>query len=376
MNDPIGLYVHIPFCQKKCHYCDFLTFEKQEGMMDKYIAYLCREIEGHKTAGYLLDSLYFGGGTPSYLSADQFARIMTAITGSMALTPDCEITIEMNPESVTQEKIATYLSRGVNRFSMGVQSFDNQVLRLMGRLHDKATVLAKMALLREMGCDNVSLDLMFANPKQDFTVLKDDVEQALALAPDHLSCYSLMIKDHTPFQRWVKTGQIKLYDDELEREMYHYLQERFAEAGFHQYEISSFAQLGKESRHNQKYWHLEAYLGVGLGAASYMKGARMTNYRRFDQYYQAIDQGTFPILLTENLSMEDREKEYIMLNLRLLNGFDIAEINQRFQIDFEDKYQVALAKHQKLGVIQVVDGKVAFTPLGLDVGNQFYLDIL
>lgn len=376
MGETIGLYVHIPFCEKKCHYCDFLTFAQQEGKIDTYVEYLIKEMALYNNEDYHVDSLYFGGGTPSYLSSKLMRKIMAAIREYFTILDHCEVSIEMNPESVNAEKLQTYLDCGFNRFTMGVQSFHDPTLKMMGRLHNKQTVLDKVGLCRKMGIDNLGIDLMFANPKQDMEALKEDVRMALTLDVDHISYYSLMIKPNTPYARWVKTKQITLFDDDLERQMYHYIQECLVNAGYHQYEISNFSRGMSQSIHNKKYWRLENYLGIGLGASSNMDNLRFSNVRRFDQYFDKIDAGQRPILIDEKLTKEDREKEFIMLNLRLLRGFDIEEVNEKFGIDFLSKYQEAIQKHLHYKTVQLKDGRFMFTNYGLDVGNQFYLDIL
>ena len=372
----MGLYIHIPFCQKKCHYCNFLTFTDQANEVDPYIDYLIREMAFYQEQNYLIDTIYFGGGTPSYLSADQMVRVMEGVYRYFEVSQRAEISIEMNPESVTSRRLDSYLECGFNRFSMGVQSFNDEVLKMMGRLHDRATVFEKIELMKNKGIDRLGIDLMFANPKQTWEILEDDLNQALTLPLTHLSIYSLMIKDDTPLKRWVLTGQVKLPSEELERTMYHYIQERLKAAGFEQYEISNFARPGYESRHNKKYWRLDNYLGLGLGASSNVDLIRYDNERSFSAYYQKIDQGLPPVMSQEVMTLEDREKEYIMLNMRLLKGFSIPEINQRFGIDFLTKYQKAIEKHLNTGIIQLSEDRIAFTELGLDIGNQFYLDIL
>ena len=377
MKNTIGLYLHIPFCEKKCHYCDFLTFANYDDRIDDYVDYLTKEMALYRDEHYQLDTIYFGGGTPSYLSLPLMRQIIQGIYQNFEVLPDCEIAIEMNPESVTEEKITGYLDLGFNRFSMGVQSFDDNVLKVMGRLHHAKDVQEKVAILRDHQIDNFSLDMMFNNPNQSFEVLKEDVSALLELNPPHISYYSLMIKDKTPFARWHHTGKIQLSDDDEERDMYHYIQQTLKQSGYEQYEISNFAKAPHyQSRHNKKYWQLKDYLGIGLGAASNIGLRRFSNSRRFDQYFQMIDQGQRPIVYMEAMDMEAREKEYIMLNLRLRQGFDIREINRIYQIDFCQKYQDALMKHQRYGVIEIEDDWIRFTDYGYDIGNQFYLDIL
>lgn len=376
MNKTTGIYLHIPFCQQKCHYCNFLTFQNAEDKIERYVHYLMKEIQlaGDKNA--LVDTIYFGGGTPSYLTSDQMTSIMQSLRANFNIDPQCEITVEMNPESITAEKVKAYQATGINRFSVGVQSFNPQVLKTMGRLHNRQTALDKFALLKQLNCQNISLDLMFANPGQNMEVLQADLEHALALGTQHLSIYSLMIKEHTTFYRWYKKGRIVMVDDELERAMYHMIQDRMLEAGYNQYEISNFAQPGYECRHNQKYWHLDNYLGLGLGASGNIDLLRYTNASKFEDYFASLDRQELPRQELERLTMEDREKEYLMLNLRLLRGVDLQEMNDRFGIDCLIKYQQAIDKHLKLGVVQVEEGRLFFTRFGLDVGNQFYLDII
>lgn len=375
-NNTVGLYLHIPFCQKKCHYCDFLTFVNRDDTIHEYVNYLIKEIQLYKDHDYSVDTIYFGGGTPSHIDADYIAEIMQAIDQNFNILPECEISIEMNPESVSREKLTAYVTAGLNRFSMGVQSFDDQVLKLMGRLHNRQSVLEKIDLMAELEVGKFGIDLMFANPRQSLEVLKEDLAIAARLPVNHISYYSLMIKDNTPFHRWIQTGQIKLVDDETERYMYHLIQEKLTANGFHQYEISNFAKIGAESRHNKKYWTLEDYIGLGLGASSNIGLERSVNQPSFTKYFDMIDKGKLPVQSSEKLSGEEREKEYIMLHLRLLQGFDIDEINQRFKINFIEKYRDAIEKHLNYQTVGLKDNRFYFTPRGLDIGNQFYLDIL
>lgn len=375
-NNTVGLYLHIPFCQKKCHYCDFLTFVNRDDTIHEYVNYLIKEIQLYKDHDYSVDTIYIGGGTPSHIDADYIAEIMQAIDQNFNILPECEISIEMNPESVSREKLTAYVTAGLNRFSMGVQSFDDQVLKMMGRLHNRQSVLEKIDLMAELEVGKFGIDLMFANPRQSLEVLKEDLAIAARLPINHISYYSLMIKDNTPFHRWIQTGQIKLVDDETERYMYHLIQEKLTAHGFHQYEISNFAKIGAESRHNKKYWTLEDYIGLGLGASSNIGLERSVNQPSFTKYFDMIDKGKLPVQSSEKLSGEEREKEYIMLHLRLLQGFDIDEINQRFKINFIEKYQDAIEKHLNYQTVGLKDNRFYFTPRGLDIGNQFYLDIL
>ncbi|MDO4604975.1 MAG: radical SAM family heme chaperone HemW [Helcococcus sp.] len=375
MKDKLGLYIHIPFCQKKCHYCDFLTFIGHDEIIEKYVEYLNKEIEIYKGLDYILDTIYIGGGTPSYLDENLMTGILDKVKKIFEIDENCEITIEMNPESVTEKKIQAYLDAGINRFSMGVQSFDNEVLRIMGRLHNKKTIIDKLEIMKKLGCKNISIDMMLANPKQDIEILKNDIEIVSNLDIQHISYYSLILKEHTHFEIWFNEGKIELYDPKEEREMYHLVSHTLRDKGFNQYEISSFSKSGFESVHNQKYWKLKNYLGVGMGASANMNLIRTTNTRNFDEYFDFIDKGKFPIVEREELDLDTREKEYIMLNLRMLKGFKISDINEKFNIDFMYKYEDLINKYIENGVIEISDNSVKFTEYGIDNGNMLFRDL-
>lgn len=375
MKEKLGLYIHIPFCQKKCHYCDFLTFIGHDEMIEKYVKYLNKEIEMYKGSDFILDTVYIGGGTPSYLDDNLMTSILDKVKETFEIDEKCEITIEMNPESVTEKKIQSYLDCGINRFSMGVQSFDDEVLRIMGRLHNRQTVIEKLEIMKKLGCQNISIDMMMANPKQDIEILKNDIEIASSLDIQHISYYSLILKEHTHFEIWFNEGKIELYDPKEEREMYHIVSHTLRDKGFNQYEISSFSKPGFESVHNQKYWNLKNYLGVGMGASANMNLIRTINTRSFDEYFEFIDNGEFPIVEREELDLDTREKEYLMLNLRMLKGFEIQDINQKFNIDFMDKYKDLVKKYSENGVLEISDNSVKFTDFGIDNGNMLFRDL-
>lgn len=371
----LGLYIHIPFCAKRCNYCAFLTFAENDQMIEGYVEHLIKEIALYQTDAYEVDTIYIGGGTPSHIPAEQMAKVLEAVKQYFLVSETCEVTIEMNPESVTLEKLAAYQAMGINRYSMGVQSFNDEVLAIMGRVHNRAKALDKIRLLHEASIDNFSIDLMFANPKQDVSVLTEDIETLLRMQVPHVSVYSLMFEPHTNFTKWLREGQISQVDDETDRQMYHLIQERLIADGLEQYEISNFARPGKACRHNLKYWRLEDYLGLGLGASSNIGLERFTNYQNFLTYYEAIDRGERPVETLETMPLEEREKEFIMLNTRLIQGFSIKEMNQRFGIDFLEKYQAPIAKHLATGLVEIQGDRFKFTAYGLDVGNQFYVDI-
>lgn len=374
-NTKIGLYIHIPFCEKKCHYCDFLTFTNKNEEIENYINYLLKEIDLYKNNEYFLDTIYIGGGTPSYISEKYIERVLNKIKSNFKISENAEITIEMNPESVSKKKIISYLKNGINRFSMGVQTFDNEVLKIMGRLHTKEKVLNEINLMKSLGCKNISIDLMLANPKQSMDILEKDLDIALNLDINHISYYSLILKEHTHFELWEKQGKIELWDPEEEREMYHKVTNKLKNNGFLQYEISSFSKPGFESIHNQKYWKLQDFIGIGMGASSNLGLKRYTNTRKFNIYYKMINNNKLPIAEIENLDLEIREKEFIILNLRMTRGFSINEINKRFNIDFLEKYKNLIDKYLNENILSIDNEYVHFTDKGIDNGNLFFIDL-
>lgn len=374
-NQPIGLYIHIPFCEKKCNYCNFLTFVNNDEQIEKYIKYLIKEINLYKGDNIHLDTIYVGGGTPSYLDEKYMIQIVDAIKKVFVLEDNLEFTIEMNPESVEVDKIKTYLQIGINRFSMGVQSFNNDVLNIMGRLHNRTSVFKKLALMREFGCKNISIDLMLANPKQDIEILREDLAIACKLDIDHISYYSLILKEQTYFDLWYRQGKIELFDPEEERKMYHEVVDTLVKNGFDHYEISSFAKKGLRGIHNAKYWTLNDFIGLGMGAAGNISRTRFENVRDFDSYYELLDKGQKPLLEKEELSIEDREKEYLMLNLRMMQGFDIDQMNKKFSIDFEEKYKDILEKNIGVGILKKEDNRIKFTDYGIDNGEVFFYEL-
>lgn len=374
-NKPIGLYIHIPFCEKKCNYCNFLTFVNNDEQIEKYVQYLIKEINLYKGENIHLDTIYIGGGTPSYLDEKYMVQIVDAIKKVFVLEDNLEFTIEMNPESVEVDKIKTYLQIGINRFSMGVQSFNNDVLNIMGRLHNRTSVFKKLALMRELGCKNISIDLMLANPKQDIEILREDLSIACKLDIDHISYYSLILKEQTYFDLWYRQGKIELFDPEEERKMYHEVVDTLVKNGFDHYEISSFAKKGLRGIHNAKYWTLNDFIGLGMGAAGNISRTRFENVRDFDSYYELLDKGQKPLLEREELSIEDREKEYLMLNLRMMQGFDIDQMNKKFLIDFEEKYKDILEKNINAGILKKEDNRIKFTDYGIDNGEVFFHEL-
>jgi oxygen-independent coproporphyrinogen-3 oxidase len=311
----LGIYIHIPFCRSKCAYCDFYSVPGKGEEMDAYGAALCSALEqaGEKAADYWVDTVYIGGGTPSWFGSERVLRVLEQVRRSFALTEDCEITMEANPDSVTLEGLTALRQGGVNRISLGVQSAEEGVLRTAGRPHSFAQAQRAVELARQAGLDNLSLDLIYGLPGQTMEGWKNTLEQVLKLHPEHLSCYGLKVEEGTPFQR---RNPMEFPDEDTQADEYLWVCQRLKEAGFAHYEISNFARPGQESRHNLKYWTLGEYLGFGPAAHSDFGGVRFGYARDLPAWLG----GKKPRSEEAVISPGERLQEYVMLGLRLSRG--------------------------------------------------------
>lgn len=380
MNEKAGLYVHIPFCEMRCHYCDFLTFAHVEEGIPAYLDALHREIASAKASPEMqaltFDSIFLGGGTPSLLSCDQLTALMRVIRDSLHISADAEISIECNPNTVTEEKARCMYALGINRISLAVQSFDDALLQRCGRNHSAEIAKRDFSLLREVGFDDISLDMILAIPTQTEDQLRNDVETALALKPDHISYYSLILEERTRFWLWYERGELELIPDDVERRYFHIAKDMMEEAGFRRYEISNFAKSGKESRHNLKYWNVEPYWGVGLGAASELHGERYANVRSVLAYREEVFVSPLSKEKREDRTDEDRVFEFIMLQTRKVEGFSLAEFQERFGFSFLERYDEVLRPYFQMEEAIMEDGRFLLTERGMDLQNQILTDLL
>ena len=372
----LGIYVHVPYCIRKCRYCDFVSFEKAPE--DAYFDKLAGDI---KSAGnaldnrsrYYVDSLFFGGGTPSLASPSQLEKVLDALRESFDIR-DAEATIEVNPETVTEEKAAGLKRLGFNRMSMGVQSLDDGVLAAMGRVHSADRARQAYRILREAGLENINLDLIFGAPGQDLGIWKDTLREVLDMRPEHISFYSLQLEEGTPLYRDYNAGKADLPSWEENRAMYHYAADALKAAGYHHYEISNAALAGFECRHNLKYWNMQPYLGFGTSAHSFIIGCRgEADYARGAA---APESGVFGLVPETEA---DLKGDFIFTKLRLIDGFDAAEYKDMFGTDFFADYALPLQELADDGMLELADkaagGRasdgaiVRFTQKGLDRTN-------
>ena len=362
----LGLYIHIPFCKAKCAYCDFYSLANSEEKMDAYMAALLRHLEevAPRAAGMQVDTVYFGGGTPSYLGAARLCRILQTVLRRYDVARDAEITLEANPDSAGDWKELRKLRRaGFNRLSLGVQSTDDALLRRIGRVHTYEQVQQAVMAARKAKFTNLSLDLIYGLPGQTMEDWQRTLADAVALGPEHLSCYGLKLEEGTPL--WQQRQTLTLPDDDAQADMYLYTVAALGEMGYEQYEISNFAKSGKESRHNLKYWRMEEYAGFGPGAHSDFGGVRYGYVRDIDSYIA----GRLVLSESETDSTLARDYEYVMLSLRTAAGIDRQTFEKRYRQRFQPM-ETLFEQYEKAGLASRTEGGWRLTPRGFLVSNS------
>lgn len=374
-----GVYVHIPFCRTKCTYCAFVSGDFDESLAARYMPALEAEIEttGDAAGRPQVDSVFFGGGTPSLLPAHELVRVLDAVRAAFDVSPDAEITVEMNPGTLTREKLDAYRSAGVNRASVGVQSFDDHELASIGRVHDANDARAAVALLREAGFDNLSLDLIAGLPLQRIETWRRNLASAIELAPDHLSLYLLELHPGTKLARDVEAGRIVRPDDDLAAAMYDEMIETLTAAGFTHYEISNFARIlpdgsDRRSRHNEKYWLDADYFGVGVSAHGYRGGRRRSNVRSIAAYAGAMEANGNATQDDIELDARDRAAEAAFLGLRRPVGIDLAGFEARYGINLMQSFAEGLDPLVEAGLLDESDGRLRLTRKGLLLSNEVF----
>ena len=397
-KEELSLYIHIPFCVRKCGYCDFLSAPADEKARDRYVQALLMEIEryqGTETADRKIKTLYIGGGTPSILSVDQLDRIIQKIKCIFNFCDDIEASMEMNPGTASKEKCRALYQMGINRLSIGLQSTNDKELKTLGRIHSYEDFLNTYAWCREAGFQKINVDLMAALPYQTVESYTTGLRKIIRLAPEHISAYSLILEEGTPFYQKYNSGCYPLPDEEQERLMYRETEQILAQAGYERYEISNYAKRGYACRHNLVYWQGGDYLGLGLGSSSYMDGVRFHNTTDFDTY---VNQGAH-VEDREELSMQAKMEEFMFLGLRVMAGVSGTEFEKRFGKTMEDVYGDVLRKHEEEGLLRIerkearkenrkeasaaepAKGKtnierVMLTTKGVDVSNYVFADFL
>ncbi len=371
----VGIYIHVPFCLSKCHYCDFCSTQRtDDDKKELYVKRLCDEIAffaekiGESGSIPVADTVYFGGGTPSLLSPEQFEHILRVIKEKFDIDKDAEITVETNPKSVDREKLVRIRNTGVNRLSIGMQSVHDGELRALGRIHSFDDFLETFRSAREAGFDNISVDLMYGIPTQTKESFEKSVERLAALAPEHISSYSLTVEEGTNFYR--RRDSLNLPDDDTVSDMYAVMGEILEKYGYHKYEISNFAKDGRESKHNLKYWRCEDYLGFGAAAHSYFDGKRFAHSRDIDAYLR----GESIIIDIEDISIRESMNEYVMLGMRLAEGVNFDAFSGRYGRDFMREFPTFEKYAPEF--VEIGDNYCRFTEKGMFVSNFVLSDAL
>lgn len=371
----LGIYIHIPFCIRKCAYCDFLSFASEEEARKKYIRSLISEIEQwNDIKRWHITSIFIGGGTPSVLKKEETALILEAVYNKFQVDDDAEITTEANPGTLTKDKLYTYREHGINRLSLGLQSVHDQELNLLGRIHTYEDFLKGFHMAREAGFKNINVDLMSALPGQTVDSWRKSLSEILRLKAEHVSAYSLIIEEGTPFyEKYAEDARLRdmgedcqiLPSEEDERRMYYETRRLTKEYGLEQYEISNYAKPGYECRHNQAYWLRQDYLGFGLGASSLIDNVRFRNTADLAQY----NLGVFKKEETEVLSVQEQMEETMFLGLRMKDGVSLEEFETVFHTPFSAVYGKAVQELKKEGLVHVEDKRILLTEKGFDLSN-------
>ena len=376
--ESLGIYVHIPFCKRKCKYCDFKSFACEENVYERYINALKSEIKiaskSIMPTIHEVDTIYIGGGTPSLIDAKYIEEIIETIYQNIKVAGNAEVTIEVNPGTVNKEKLETYKKLGINRLSIGLQSADNELLNLIGRVHTYEEFLDVYNMAREVGFNNINVDLMLALPTQTESVLVDSLLKVINLKPNHISLYSLILEEGTALEKEIEEGKYTLIDEEIERMMYHKTKNILEKNGYNHYEISNFAKKGFESKHNLNCWDQKEYLGFGLAAHSYYRNKRFSNIQDLDEYIENIEK----FIISKNVEVheiQDREskaKEFMLLGLRKIDGVSISEFERRFRVHplFYFRFEISRLEEEEL--IEVDLDKIRLTKRGLDLANQVF----
>lgn len=370
--EEIGVYVHIPFCKRKCNYCDFTSFTGMDQNIEKYIEAIKKEIINSKEflKEKIIRTIYIGGGTPSYINEKYIVDILKSIKEIGKISKNVEITIEVNPGTANYEKLKSYKEAGVNRISIGLQSTNDIILNKIGRIHNYQEFINTYLDARNL-FNNINVDLMLALPDQNIEDLEDSLNKVINLNPEHISVYSLILEENTKMYNDFQQGKINLPDEETERNMYWLMKNTLEKNEYIHYEISNFAKPGYESKHNMDCWNQKHYLGFGLGASSYIDNRRFSNIKNINTYIENIENEEYDknIILEEEQTKEEQMNEFMILGLRKINGIDINKFYEKFNESLIDKYKTILDKLDKEKLIKINNNKVKLTNKGIDLAN-------
>ena len=374
----LGIYIHIPFCKQKCTYCDFISYSNKNNLVEKYIRELKQEIKNNadNVSKYKISTIYIGGGTPSYIESKHIVEILETIKQKYNIDKNVEITIEVNPGTVTKEKLQDYIKTGINRISIGLQTTNNQLLQVIGRIHTYEEFLNTYNLARDVGFKNINVDLMIGLPKQTIEDVNESLEKIINLEPEHISVYSLIVEEGTPIAKKIEKGELELPSEELERKEYWQVKETLESIGYKHYEISNFAKVGYESKHNMNCWNQKEYLGFGVAAHSYINEVRYSNVENIEEYIKT-EVGSERCEVGKNKSYiiheiqtrESKMKEYMLLGLRKLDGIKISSFKNKFGCNPIMEFKNELNKLVDEELIEIDLDEIKLTQKGIDLAN-------
>lgn len=384
----IGLYIHIPFCKQKCSYCDFCSYANKESFIKRYIQCVLKEIievennnkidfENGKDDLFLVKTIYIGGGTPSLIDSKYIVQIIEDIKLNFEIDEKAEITIEVNPGTVTLEKLEDYKRAGINRLSIGLQSTHEHLLKEIGRIHTYLDFLDTFRFAREAGFENINVDLMIGIPNQTLEEVKDSIEEIVSMEPEHISVYSLILEENTPLFKKVEEG-LELPNEDLERKMYWAVKQTLEQNNYIHYEISNFAKKGYESKHNLDCWNQKEYIGFGIAAHSYTNGIRYSNIENIEQYIKNYDEDKTEenLVFHEKQDMEAMQKEYMLLGLRKIDGVSIQEFKIKFVANPVFLYHSELEKLVNEELLEIDGDQIKLTNKGLDLANIVWKEFI
>lgn len=379
MKQPKAVYIHIPFCSHKCHYCDFTAYVVDGQPVDRYLAALAKEMEisTEETPPEEIKSIFVGGGTPTILTPSQMTTFLESIRRYFSnWSSNIEFTMEANPGTVSRELLQVMKEGGVNRLSFGAQTFREDLLKRIGRIHDASEIEQSIYLAREVGFENLSLDLMFGLPTQTVADIHEALERALVLNPDHFSCYSLKVEEGTLFHHLYERDQLPLPNEDVEFEMYQEIRKVLPAHGYAQYEVSNFAKPGKESVHNSTYWKNERYYGLGAGAHGYVGTRRHSNLKGITPYIERLESKKLPIQDQYEVDAIEEQENFMMLGLRLMEGVSLQEFQNRFGVSLTEVYSKQIKKLMDRGLLKVTENRIFLTEQGLIYGNDVFAEFL
>ena len=374
----LSIYIHIPFCESKCHYCDFVSFPKKFKNLEEYFHCLIIELSLYrkKLSDYKVKTIFFGGGTPSAIDAKYISKVLDYIYGNFNTYDEIEISIEINPGTIDLDKLNIYKESGINRISIGLQTLNNDILRILGRIHNAEDFYQSYKMVQDVGFKSTNVDLIFDLPNQTLEKGMKDVEVLVDLGVKHISYYSLIIEPGTLIDQWWQEDKLNLLDEDSERRLYHNVREYLRNQGYNHYEISNFALDGYKCSHNMAYWRIKPYLGVGLNSHSNLFGKRFSNTPDLGIYIERLSKYESPIVEEEIIDKETEISEFCIFGLRLIEGINKEEFKDRFKEDINHLYKESIEKHKSNGLLIDDDEYLRLSDRGLDLANIVEIDFL